>query len=206
MVTPLDRPSPREQRLGMTEEGFEAWCDEDVRAEYVDGEVIVMPPALPAHERIFNFLDRILGFYVEQKNLGEVLGSQVQVRLRVGLRRVPDLVFIARERLGAIGERHIEGAPDVAVEIVSEDSVQRDWEQKPAEYEAAGVPEYWIIDPRTQQAAFYRLTEAGHYEPIPEAGGIFRSATIPDFWLRVEWLWSEPRPPVLEVLRELGVL
>lgn len=206
MVTTIRRSAFPGEPVRMTEEEFEAWCDEDVRAEFADGEVVLMSPALPAHEQIFNFLDRILGLYVEQKALGEVLGSQVQVRLRAGLRRVPDLVFIAQEQLGRIGERYIEGAPAVAIEVVSEDSSERDWKQKYVEYEEAGVREYWVIDPLRRQAAFYRLTEAGHYKSVPLEEGVFRSEVIPGFRLRLEWLWPESRPRVLDVLRELGVV
>lgn len=204
MVTTIRRSALPGEPVRMTEEEFEAWCDEDVRAEFADGEVVLMPSAWPAHEEIFNFLDRILGLYVEQKALGKVLGSQVQVRLRAGLRRVPDLVFIAQERLGRIGERYIEGAPDVAIEVVSEDSSERDWKRKYAEYEEAGVREYWVVDPLKRQAAFYRLAESGRYEAVPLEEGVFRSEAIPGFWLRLEWLWPESRPRVLDVLRELG--
>jgi Uma2 family endonuclease len=77
----------------MTEEAFEAWCDEDGKAEYVDGEVVVTSPAQPRHELVFGFLLEVLGLYVESRDLGLVLGSQAMIRLRPGLQRVPDLVI-----------------------------------------------------------------------------------------------------------------
>jgi hypothetical protein len=40
----------------------------------------------------------------------------------------------------------------------------------------------------------------------PDAEGIYRPEVLPDFWLRVEWLWQDPLPKTLDVLRELGVL
>jgi hypothetical protein len=55
-------------------------------------------------------------------------------------------------------------------------------------------------------AEFYRLAE-GRYEAVPlEPGGVYRSAQVEGLWLRVDWLWQEPLPDELEVLRELGLL
>jgi len=131
----------------MTEEEFEAWCDEDVRAEYVDGEVIVHTPASTRHNDVMWFLGTLLNLFASHHDLGRVLGPELQVRLRPGLRRVPDLFFVAKARADIIHEKHIEGAPDLVIEIVSPDSVVRDWREKYFEYEAAGIREYWVIDP-----------------------------------------------------------
>jgi Uma2 family endonuclease len=87
----------------MTEEAFEAWCDEDVKAEYVDGEVVVTSPARPRHELVLKFLLEVLDLYVESRDLGLVLGSQAMIRLRPGLRRVPDLVFFTKGRTAPRG-------------------------------------------------------------------------------------------------------
>jgi hypothetical protein len=40
----------------------------------------------------------------------------------------------------------------------------------------------------------------------PDAGGQYRSSVLPGFWLKVDWLWQEPPPKVLDVLHELGLL
>jgi len=190
----------------MTEEQFVDWCDEDCPAEYVDGKVILIPPASTIHERIFQFLIQLLGLYVSELGLGEVLGSQLQTRLRTGLRRVPDLVFVSKGRTDSIREKHIEGAPDLVVEIVSDDSAERDWRQKVIDYEQAGISEYWIIDPLTQQVEVLRLSEVGRYEPAQLVDGAYHSKVAPGFWFRPEWLWQEPMPSVIELLRKLGVL
>ena len=62
--------------------------------------------------------------------------------------------------------------------------------------------EYWLIDPERRQADFFQLGEDGGYHSMPlEEGGSFRSQVLPGWWLKVEWLW-EPRPKLLDVLRE----
>ncbi len=199
----LEAPLP----LGrMTEEQFVAWCDEDCPAEYVDGKVILMPSASTIHEKIFRFLIQSLGLYVSELGLGEVIGSQLQARLRTGLRRVPDLVFVSKERTDSIREKHIEGAPDLAIEIVSDSSVERDWRQKVIDYEQAGISEYWIIDPRTQQVEVLLLNEVGRYEPAQLVDGAYHSKAVPGFWFRPEWFWQEPMPSVIELLRKLDAL
>src|SRR5574341_561152 len=118
-------PSPvfrNGRRLRMTEEEFLAWCDEDVKAEFVDGEVIIMSPAASIHEVIFKFVLELVDIYARRRQLGEVYGSQLQIRPPSGRRRVPDLLFVRRERAHIIGETEVNGAPDAVFEIVSEDS------------------------------------------------------------------------------------
>jgi len=69
------------------------------------------------------------------------------------------------------------------------------------------VREYWLIDPLRQQAEFYRLGKDGRYRIVLSgAEGVYHSETISGFWLRIEWLWQEPLPKVLDVLRELAVV
>jgi Uma2 family endonuclease len=189
----------------MTEAEFDAWCNEDVWAEFKDGEVFMASPALVRHELVFNFLLTLLNLYVRRRNLGIVTGSQVQVRLRPGLRRVPDLLFVSQARMNIIHPNMVEGAPDLVVEIVSPDSVARDWRDKYIEYAEAGVREYWIIDPQAQRTEWYWLNEQQHYELIEPQDGAYHSGMLEGFYLRDEWLWQDPLPDPLTVLRELGI-
>jgi Uma2 family endonuclease len=190
----------------MTEEEFVAWCNEDTRAEFVDGEVIVLSPESRIDEALQWLIGGVLSIYVEQRGLGEVYGPNMQTRLRVGRRRSPDLIFVRTDRLHLFAEKHFEGAPDLAVEIVSADSGARDWHDKYLEYEASGVREYWVIDPAIQRVDAYALNDAGRYELLPLTDGAYRSIVVPGFFLRPEWLWQDPLPNKLELLRELGVL
>jgi Uma2 family endonuclease len=59
----------------------------------------------------------------------------------------PDILFIAAERLGIIQETHIQGAPDLVVEILSPATSDRDRQLKLRLYARHGVREYWIADP-----------------------------------------------------------
>jgi Uma2 family endonuclease len=189
----------------MSEQEFEAWCDEDVKAEWVEGEVIVHSPAQARHVLIAGFLIKIMGLYVDRHDLGTVMGPEFQIRLR-GRRRVPDVIFVRKDQAELIRSTYLDGPPDLAVEIVSPDSVERDWREKYLEYEANGVGEYWIIDPTNEQIRCYVLNEQRQYAAVPEEDGILKSVALPGFWLRAEWLWQSTLPNPLDVLRQLGVI
>jgi len=92
------------------------------------------------------------------------------------------------------------------VEIISPESAGRDRGDKFYEYAQGGVPEYWLIDPQTQWAEFH-LLDGDRYRPVFSVEkGEYHSQMLPGFWLRVEWLWQQPLPRVLDTLRELGVI
>jgi len=179
----------------MTYEEFLEWADEDTWAEWVDGEVIMLTPASTRHQQVAGFLNHVMQIYVEYGDLGIVISAPFQMKLERG--REPDLLFVAREHLDRLKENHLDGPADIAVEIVSPESTGRDWREKFYEYERGGVREYWLIDPDRRWAEFYRLGEKGRYEAVLAGSeGVFRSAVLEGFWLRVEWLWQEPLPEV----------
>jgi Uma2 family endonuclease len=74
-----------------------------------------------------------------------------------GSGREPDVLYLARSHLRRLRKTYLNGPADLVVEVVSPESVKRDREQKFGEYQAAGIPEYWVIDPEAQQADFYQL-------------------------------------------------
>jgi Uma2 family endonuclease len=189
----------------VTYEEFLAWADEDTLAEWVDGKVIMTSPASLPHQRLAGFLLQVLSIAVEVRQWGVVIGAPFQMKLeRSG--REPDLLFVAAGHEDRLREGYLEGPADLVVEIVSPESVGRDRGEKFTEYEAGGVPEYWLLDPQRRWAEFY-LLEGGRYRLVwAGAEGQYRSRVLPGFWLRVEWLWQQPLPPVLAVLRELGLV
>jgi hypothetical protein len=61
-----------------------------------------------------------------------------------------------------------------------------------------------IIERGKKRADFWVLGADGKYQPVPVgADGIYRSTVIPDFWLRVDWLWSEEKPDPLSTFAEI---
>ena len=190
----------------MTYQEFLEWLDEDTLAEWVNGEVIMTSPASLPHQAISHFLAQVIGIFVEQHDLGTVIPAPFQMRLEVSGRE-PDLLFVTAHHLDRVRHTYLDGPADLVVEIVSPESAGRDRGEKFYEYEAAGIPEYWLLDPQTHRAEFYQLGSEGQYRLVaPDAEDIYRSAVLPGFWLRVGWLWQQPLPRVLDVLRELQVI
>ncbi|MDW8186393.1 MAG: Uma2 family endonuclease, partial [Anaerolineae bacterium] len=141
--------------------------------------------------------------YVELHDLGVVLPAPFQMKLsRTG--REPDLLFVARPHLDRLHPTHLEGPADLVVEVLSPESAARDRGEKFYEYQEAGIPEYWLIDPHRQWAEFYRLDPAGRYRLAREGSeGEYLSEILPGFRLPIEWLWKPPS--LLQALRALGL-
>ncbi len=190
----------------MTYQEFLNWADEDTLAEWVDGKIVMTSPASRVHQDISDFLTSILRAYVEINELGDIISAPFQMKL-ASSGREPDLLFIAIENLNRLHKTYLDGPADLAVEIISPESVGRDRGEKFYEYEAGGVQEYWLLDPLTQRAEFYVLNEQNRYQLTPpDDEGVYHSTVLAGFWLRVSWLWQEPLPKTLDVLRELGVI
>lgn len=197
------RPIPD---LPVSLEGFLAWQEEDIHAEWVSGEVIVMSPSSRKHQEIAVFFTHIVGLFSQARNLGVVLNAPFSMRLNTTTSvREPDLLFIRTENLDRLKNTYLDGPADIAVEIVSPESIGRDRGDKFVEYEKAGISEYWLIDPVREQAEFYHL-ENEQYRLTELTNGIFHSAVLPQFWLSVDWLWQDPLPNPLDILRELKIL
>lgn len=187
----------------MTEEEFVAWVHEKTRAEWVDGEVIIMSPVSDRHADIQSWLNSVLRLWLEQHDLGSIRGD-VMVRLsKPRSRRVPDLYFFSKERAAQQRTNHFEGPPDAIFEIVSPDSTARDYRDKLKSYEASGVREYWIIDPLVNHMEANELFK-GRYRSLEQKGGAICSKVIKGFFLRPEWCQQTPLPKVADVLRDLN--
>jgi Uma2 family endonuclease len=199
------RPLPQGK---LTFEEFLAWADEDTWAEWLDGEVVMVSPASDRHQDLRDFVAFPMRAFVEARGLGVVRTAPFLMRLAgVARGREPDILFVSQAHRGRLRATYLDGAADLVVEILSAESRLRDRGEKFAEYQAEGVQEYWLLDPENRRADFYRLDAEGLYQRIPpDPDGIYRSEVVPGFWLKVDGLWREPLPPVLDVLRELGLI
>ena len=187
-------PTTKPTHLKMSYEAFLEWTDEDTHAEWVNGEVIVFMPPKHIHQTILGFLHRLLGLFVDTFDLGEIQVAPFEMKLKdANSYREPDILFVAKENLSRLTEDRLVGPADLIVEIVSDATVRNDREDKFKEYQAAGVHEYWIIDPRPgkQRADFYHLDEAGLYTLFAtEDDERVESRVLSGFWLRPAWLWQ----------------
>jgi len=183
------------QARPMTYEEFLAWEPEGGLAEWIGGEGVQYMPATQTHQDLTGLLYTLLRLFLSATKLGKVFAGPYTLRTQAGGNaREPDVFVVLNENPGALTEKAFIGAADIVIEVVSDDSVYRDRVTKFDEYEAAGVREYWLIDPRPsrQRADFYVRDAQGRYYAMPlGAEGVFRSTVLPGFWLKVDWLWQE---------------
>jgi len=197
------RPLPG---VRLTEPEFRAqYADEDIKAEWVDGQVIVMAPVSREHSDRNVWLLRLIAEFVEHYDLGQVLGSEYPVRLSsIRRSRTPDVMFVSKSKFAKLQPTYCEGAPDLIMEIVSPDSEARDWRDKYADYQTCGVREYWVVDPLSKHIEAYTLGRSKQYSQIqPDEAGRVHSKVLKGLFIQPEWLWRSPLPKLSVVLKEL---
>ena len=161
------------------------------RYEVIDGALYVTPPPSFWHQNAITKLLKYLIPHIEDGRLGKVVTAPVGVVLDEDDGVQPDIVFVARERLGIISNRGIEGAPDLVVEVLSPSTQARDRGIKMRRYAAAGVPHYWILVRRSRAVEAYRLGERG-YERTGTfgPGSVFRPDLFAGLEIPVDDLWQ----------------
>ena len=178
----------------------------DGLAEWVDGKVVFHPMPSERHQDLLGFILALLRYFAEVHRLGKVYCEPFPMRTGPDLPgRCPDVLFVAGRNSGRLRKNHLEGPADLAVEIVSPDSPRRDRIEKFAEYQQGGVREYWIIDPLQETADFYTLSSPGRLQHLPIKDDVVESRALPGLWLKVSWLWQEPLPRLIDVMRQWGM-
>lgn len=205
MSTLSSQPSMIRPSVKMTEDEFVRWADEDTHAEWVNGEVVIKMPIDRIHGAIQFWLRSLIQAFVMKRRLGFVEGPQFTMRMPTGpTRRDPDVMFVSAAREHLVTATYVNGPADLAVEVVSRESLSRDYREKFNEYEAAGVREYWIVDPLSKQVELYVLGAAARYAKVDAKDGKLFSAVLQGFWIRPEDPFKDPLPDVNALLAEIG--
>ena len=139
---------------------YEDYCaaPADNRYELLDGELIMVPAPNIKHESVRSLLGReLINFIVEHK-LGNLFYAPCDVMLSDTDVVQPDLLFVSREREHLLSDgQKVQGAPDLAVEILSPSTAKQDRSEKRALYGKHGVTEYWLVDPVAETVQIHRL-------------------------------------------------
>jgi len=174
----------------LTLEEFYELFGEDDNVELIDGVVIPKIAAQDPHEDLFRFLFVLLALYVEEHDLGIVRGSRTLVPITHHKGRLPDILFVRKEREDIVGQKGLTGAPDLAIEIISPGDTEMEIMQLQADYEQIGTKEFWIIDqPRKQVRASLLDKATNIFVPIKLDGNILHSEVITGFWLNIVRFW-----------------
>jgi Uma2 family endonuclease len=191
------------QKYGVTEEEFDQFANEDVKAELFDGVLIVHSPATLRHDDLCTFLSALMRVYADNRKLGKVFGSNNAVMRLSGSRQfAPHPMFVRAGRESLLVEKKLEGVPDLVVEVLSESTRRYDLEDKRRAYRQAGIGEIWFVDDDQKQLIFDARQQHGYREQLKRRGKI-SSRALPGFWLEVSWLWQDELPDTLNCLQTI---
>ena len=146
----------------LTLEEFLALPDDGNKYELNQGELVVMPMANAEHGLTLNNITLILSDGIRGKGLGRAFAEMAYAlfkdpELTV---RQPDVSFLSRDRVQKI-EGYYEGAPELAVEVVSPSDHAADLDLKVKQYLAAGSHEVWVVYPQTRSVQVYLRSGQG---------------------------------------------
>ncbi len=166
----------------MTEEEFMRLPDDGRKYELVDGEAKEVPAGVE-HDAIVAHIIVLLAPFV--KNLGFLTASSAGFRMVTGNIRSPDVSFVSRERLpeGKPPKGFMDGAPDLAIEVISPNEDWADMGRKLGEYFMSGAKQVWLIDPDAVTVTVYKsLTDVQVFHANDEIAG---GDLLPEFRCKV---------------------
>jgi Uma2 family endonuclease len=142
--------------------------DDGRRYEIIEGVLFVTNAPGFDHQYIVSQLNRKLGNFVEEQQLGIVLTAPFEVHLSETTRPVqPDVLFIKSDKQPPASAKYFAGVPDLIVEVLSPSSIRTDRHIKFDAYEQAGVAEYWLANPKTRSVEVHTLSR-GEYALLGE--------------------------------------
>jgi Uma2 family endonuclease len=170
----------------LTYEDLRQMPDDGWRYELLEGDIVASPAPTYRHQRIVFKLGAFLA-QAEAMGAGSAVTAPTDVVLDPELNALePDLLFIARERLGDIvTEANVRGAPDLVIEVLSPGSARYDLGGKRQVYARYGVRHYWVVDPYAGNVRTYVLGPGGYGPPTilegdqPLGCPLFPGVTIP---------------------------
>lgn len=131
------------------------------RMELLDGEFEVTPAPSPRHQTVILNLVRVLIRHLDPKSIGKLFMAPCDVYLGEKSVLQPDVFVLLNAHLDREQADGIHGAPDLAVEVLSDSSGARDLTLKREIYRRSGVTEYWVVDPRSKTLTTFLLQRSG---------------------------------------------
>ena len=182
----------------MSLDEFLALGETDERMELIDGVLYVMPTATIDHQFLMRWICRFIEDYLYgfQDPPAEI-HHDITTILSEELQRVvePDLVVILAGRDDIRSVRHVEGVPDIVIEILSTDR-NRDLVRKRQIYAEAGVREYWIFDPQNDTVLPLELQNGEYIErPTLTAADTLTTPLLPGLSIPLADIFQHRRRP-----------
>ncbi|MGN6397790.1 MAG: Uma2 family endonuclease [Mucilaginibacter sp.] len=151
---------------------------EGTRCEVIFNELIMSPSPSSQHQFLLSDLHGLLYDFLKGKNIAKAVLSPFDVYFENYVSAVqPDLIVLLNETLNKVEKDGLYGAPDIAIEILSQNKSHHT-KRKRALYEKAGVKEYFMIDPENKNVTLLTLNASGFYEQTYEETGVLKSGVI----------------------------
>ena len=150
------------EKIIWTDEAFIALPDDGRCYEVVNGELIDMGNSGAKHGYIAIILSSALFTVVMTRKLGALFDSSTAFKMKNGNKRSPDISFVAKERLQGLTDLpdgFLEGAPDLAVEVLSPGNTVEEIHDKLVEYFENSARLVWVIHPKENYVLVYRSAQ-----------------------------------------------
>ena len=129
---------------------------EGVLYELNEGEVVTMTSPMPRHNLVRDNIAAALRDFAHPRHLGTVF-VETDYQLSPETVRIPDVSFVPADRMREIDlDRRMQGAPELAIEVVSPTDLAEELRQKVKQYLAAGAKAVWIFYPKTREVQVFR--------------------------------------------------
>ena len=157
-------PTAARSDVRLTFDDFLLFPEDGKRHELIDGVHYVTAAPTVGHQELLGRLHLAIGnFLVGRRQLGRVFLSPLDVVLSYYDVVEPDLLFVAGDQQDILTEANVQGPPALVVEILSPSTRRRDEGIKRELFEAKGIREYWIVDPKGLRVTVYRRGDEGQF-------------------------------------------
>jgi len=165
--------------------------DENKKTEFINGEIIFHSPVKLEHNSATGLLYSLMRAFVTKHNLGFVGIEKILVSLTRNDYE-PDICFFGREKSKKFERGQMRfPAPDLAVEVLSKSTTEKDRTVKFQDYAAHGVGEYWIIDAESETVEQYILRDEEYELLLKAKDGTITSLVLPDFKIQIRAVFDE---------------
>ena len=180
-------------RQGCWSEASYLWLTDHGRRliEFTDGRIEELPVPTFTHQAVLSFLHALFRAWLKPRG-GVVVFSGLRMRIREAKFREPDLLLLRDRSDRRCQDRYWLGA-DLVAEVVSPDDPDRDLVEKRIDYAEAGIPEYWIVDPRNETITVLVLDGDAYVEHgVHGRGGTTTSPLLEGFAADVTAVFDAP--------------
>jgi Uma2 family endonuclease len=162
--------------------------------ELIDG--VLVEKDMGARESLLaGVLIHLLWAFLDEHDLGVVLGESGMLRLWPGRVRTPDVCFISWDRIpGRVLPRKPipDLVPDLAIEVLSPGNTRREMELKLRDYFQVGVIESWLVRPKTESVDVYSSPDRFHRFRVEQT---LTTKVLPGFSLQLRRLFERAGRP-----------